>query len=53
VRIVFAHVDAPVVHLGVAEWFFVGLATVIILGILGPRILREFQARGIDATHED
>ncbi len=40
---VFAHVEAPV-HLGPPEWFFVGLATVIILAILGPRIRRELRS---------
>ena len=43
---VFAHVEPQSVVLGTNEWFFVGLATVIILAILGPRILREFKARG-------
>jgi hypothetical protein len=42
---VFAHVEAPVLHLGPVEWFFVGLATVVILAILGPRIRREFKSR--------
>lgn len=42
---VFAHVEAQVVELGRNEWFFVALATVIILAILGPRILREFKSR--------
>ena len=43
---VFAHVESHPVVLGTNEWFFVALATVIILAILGPRILREFKSRG-------
>ncbi len=40
--IVFGHPIAPV-QLGTNEWLFVGLASVIILAILGRGILREIR----------
>ena len=42
---IFAQVKPAPVNMGVNEWFFVALATVIIFAILGPRILREFKSR--------
>ena len=40
---IIAHAQAPV-HFGNTEAFFVGLATVIIFSILGPKLWADFKS---------
>ncbi len=42
--LIIAEVPAAPVVLGLNEWLAVALATAIIFGILGPKLLREWRA---------